>query len=125
MSANKITTEQRQGIFLEALKKNLFVVTAACEQTGIGRTTYYDWMREDPEFRKKVEEVGEIQIDFVETQLLKKIKEGDGQSIIFYLKTKGRKKGYVENVDVTTNGKDITEIKLIRVEKPDNNLESE
>lgn len=115
MSANINTTEQKKIIFLDALKKNLNVVTAACETTGIGRTTFYDWCKNDDDFKNKVDEIGDVQFDFVETQLLKKIKEGSEGSIIFYLKTKGKKKGYGQNLDITSDGNSISEIKLIHI----------
>jgi hypothetical protein len=112
----KTRVAQKKEIFLEALKRNLNVITAACEQTGFGRQTFYNWCDKDPEFRRRVDELNDIQFDFVETQLLKKIKEGSEASIIFYMKTKGKKKGYGDNLDITTNGGAITEIKLTRVE---------
>lgn len=113
MSANKNTTEQKKIIFLDALKKNLNVVTAACEQTGVGRTTFYEWMKTDAEFKKKVEEVDEIQTDFVETQLLKKIKEGSERSILFYMRYKAKKRGYTDSLDITSGGEKLGgEIKI-------------
>lgn len=111
-------TAQRQQIFLEALKKNLYVITAACEQTGIPRRTYYDWMKYDQEFKSKVEEVEEMQIEFAETQLLKKIKEGSEKAIIFFLRTKGRKKGYGENLSVD-GSLDINKITFEVITKKD------
>jgi hypothetical protein len=115
MSFNKNTTEQRNAIFLDALKKNLYVVTAACEQSGVGRTTFYEWMKSDEDFKRRVEEIEEIQTDFVETQLLKKIKEGSERSILFYMRYKGRKRGYSDSVDITTGGEKIKndQIKII------------
>ena len=112
MSTNKYTTEQRKIIFLEALKKNLNVITAACEASGVSRARYYEWMKIDPDFKAKVEEVNDIQFDFVETQLLKKIKDGSETSIIFFLKTKGRRRGYGDNLDITTGGDKLTDIKI-------------
>lgn len=122
MSANKKTTAARKSMFLEALKKSLFIITAACEATGIKRTMYYDWIKNDPEFKRDVENLEEMQIDFVETQLLKRIKEGSDSSIQFYLKTKGKKAGFGTQIDLTTNGEsinNITTIKLIEIKKND------
>ena len=120
MSANKKTTEARKSIFLEALKKNLFIVTSACEATGIKRQMYYDWIKNDPQFKLDVDNLEDMQIDFVETQLLKRIKEGSDSSIQFYLKTKGKRAGFGTQIDVTTNGEsinNITTIKLIEIKK--------
>lgn len=117
MSANESTNRQNKKKFIEALKANLFVVQRAVEQTGIARSSHYKWLKEDEEYKREIEEIGEIQFDFVETQLLKKIKDGDSQSILFYLKTKGKKFGYGENLDITSGGDKITEIKLIEIVK--------
>lgn len=126
MSANKNTTEQKKTIFIEALRKNLFVVSAACEQTGVGRTTFYEWMKTDEDFKRRVEEVEEIQTDFVETQLLKKIKEGSERSILFYMRYKAKKRGYTESLDITSAGEKIggeIKIKFIDGNKSDESPE--
>jgi hypothetical protein len=120
MSHTPNTTEQRKEIFLEALKKNLNIITAACEQSGVPRGTYYDWMKYDKEFRKKVDEIQEIQTDFVESQLLKKIKEGSEKSILFYMRFRGKKRGYTDSIDITTNGENLNHIQIeIINKKPD------
>ena len=38
-------TEHHKKAILEALEKSLGVVTTACKKVGIGRTTFYEWMR--------------------------------------------------------------------------------
>lgn len=70
------------------------IVAAACEAAGISRGTFYRWCREDPEFKEQVDAVQETQIDYVESKLLKNITAGDTTAIIFYLKTKGKSRGY-------------------------------
>lgn len=100
---------------LIALKKHLGNVTYSCEEVGISRDTFYRWLREDEEFKRDVESVNDIQIDFVENKLMQKIKEGSDAAIIFFMKHKGRGRGYSDSLDITTNGKDITSIKLIEI----------
>ena len=98
-SMNK--TEQHKKAVLEALEKSLGVVTTACKIAGIGRTQYYTWLKEDEEFKKAVEDVENITLDFAESQLHQQIKEGSTAATIFYLKTKGSKRGYIEKQDIT------------------------
>jgi len=81
---------------IEALKQSLGIVTTACKNVGISRETYYKWMREDDEFRQQVDDIGDIALDFAESQLHKQMKDGSTSATIFYLKTKGRKRGYIE-----------------------------
>jgi hypothetical protein len=100
---------------LIALEKHLGIVTAACKEVGISRDSYYDYYNDDPEFRRKVDDINEIAIDFTESQLFKQIKSGSERSILFFMKYKGRKRGYTDSVDITSGGKAITEIKLIQI----------
>lgn len=104
---------------LIALEKHLGIVTAACKEVGISRDSYYDYYNTDPEFRRQVDDINEIVIDFAETQLYKKIKQGSERSILFLMKYKGKKRGYTDSIDVTSGGKSITEIKLIQIKNRD------
>lgn len=72
------------------------IIATACEAIGIGRSTYYRWYNADPDFRERVDEVTETQVDFVESKLMQAINAGDTTATIFYLKTKGKKRGYNE-----------------------------
>jgi hypothetical protein len=107
----RMTTGLKKKIFLAAYDKSLGNVSGSCLQVGIHRQTFYDWMNKDPAFKNKVEETNEKQIDFVESQLLKNIQSADTTSIIFFLKTKGKARGYKEkfemDVDLKSDGKPI------------------
>ena len=98
---------------IESLRSTLGVVTSACKQAGIARSTHYGWIKDDEEYAKEVEDVQDIALDFAETQLHKQIQDGEVSSTIFYLKTKGKKRGYVERTEIAgVDDKDIT-IKVI------------
>lgn len=101
---------QRKRAMLTALRKCLGIVTQACEMSGISRPTHYEWLKNDPKYRAEVESLADIALDFGESRLLKQIAEGNHVSTIFFLKTKGRGRGYIErkDVDVTTQGEKIT-----------------
>ena len=100
---------------LEALKETQGLIYHACKKAGnISRSTYYRYVKEDKEFAKAVEEIKEAQIDYVEGQLIKNISKGKEASTIFYLKSKAKHRGYAEksNLDITSGGKNIKEIKI-------------
>ena len=101
-------THTRKIAMLQALEKTLGVVTSAAKQIGIDRTTHYNWLKEDEEYKRAVESIEDIALDFAESQLHKQIQNGEVSSTIFYLKTKGKKRGYVERQELTgEDGKPI------------------
>lgn len=89
---------------LEALEKSLGVVTTACKSVGISRKTYYQYLKEDADFANDVKEIENVSLDFAESQLHKQIQEGSTAATIFLLKTKGKKRGYVERQEVEHQG---------------------
>jgi RNA binding exosome subunit len=105
------TNKNKENVLI-ALKKHLGVVKYACEEAGISRKTFYVYCQ-DPEFKKQVEMVDEMTIDFVEHKLLKKINEESEKSIHFYLRFKGKNRGYSDSVDITSGGdKILTDINI-------------
>ena len=89
---------------LKALEKSLGVVTTACKFVDISRETHYRWLREDEEYKEAVESISDIAIDFAESKLHDSIENGSDTAIIFYLKTKGKKRGYVERQEIEQSG---------------------
>lgn len=103
---------------VEALKKSLGIVSTACQSVDISRQTHYRWLSEDADYKSQVEDISEDAIDFVESKLHEKIdgimvqsKNTRGEevvytqppsdtAIIFYLKTKAKKRGYIERQEI-------------------------
>lgn len=109
---NLTKTDILKANLLKALEKSLGVVTSACRNCECSRETFYKYVREDPEFKKAVDDIENIAIDFVETQLHVNISKGKEASAIFYLKTKGKKRGYFEMIQT----EDITDREPVQVE---------
>jgi len=86
----------KKKAFIEVLRNNAGNIKLSCEKAGIGRTTYYNWIDDDKDFEKEVSNVNEELVDFAESQLMKKIQDGNLTAIIFFLKTKGQTRGYIE-----------------------------
>lgn len=94
------STEDKKKKFMVAFKECKAIVTVSCITTGISRQTFYNWMENDEAFKLEVEDARELQIDFVESKLLDMIEAGDTTAIIFYLKTRGKNRGYNEKIAI-------------------------
>lgn len=86
---------------IDALEKSLGIVTTACRQVGIARSTHYQWMVDDEQYKASVDSIADIALDFAESKLHKSIENGSDTACIFYLKTKGKKRGYIERNEIT------------------------
>ena len=86
---------------LEALEKSLGVVTTACKIVDCNRSTFYKYYNNDQDFKSSVDELQNLTLDFAESQLHQQIKDGNTTATIFYLKTKGKKRGYIERQEIT------------------------
>jgi len=117
-SKNEYGLEGKQKHMYDALYASLGNVSAAVKQTGIGRTTHYKWYHEDENYKQAVDELDTVTLDFVEDKLLKKIKNGDRTCIIFFLKTKGKQRGYVEKQEHEHSG-NMNQDSTVRVEMVD------
>lgn len=100
------SAKKRKSVFLEVLRKKAGNISEACKAINIDRKTYWHWRKKDPVFLEQCEEVQENLIDFAESKLLQGIQEGNTTLIIFFLKTKAKHRGYVENSELYKN-KDI------------------
>jgi hypothetical protein len=91
---------KKKKTFLAALDLSAGNISAACRKAGVSRFTYYGWIDEDEAFARAVHEIEEAEIDFTETALKQQIREGNITAIIFYLKTRGKERGYVERTEI-------------------------
>jgi predicted ArsR family transcriptional regulator len=110
----KITISERQAKdkleIIEQLKK-MPIVQAACQRTGIGRTTYYKWRQNDKDFEKAADEAiregVSVVNDLAESQLLSAIKDRNMTAIIYWLKNNNP--AFAEKLQVTAEINKITE----------------
>jgi len=105
-------TRERKQKMIEALRKSLGVVTTAARNVGIDRTTHYDWYNKDSRYKKKVDDIQNIALDFAESSLFKQMKENNTAATIFFLKTKGKRRGYIEKQQVEHSGESGVTINL-------------
>ena len=96
--------DMNKRLMINALEKTLGVVTSACKIVGIARSTHYNWYDNDRDYRDAVDDISNIALDFAESKLHEMIKDKDTTATIFYLKTKGKKRGYIERNEIDHNG---------------------
>jgi hypothetical protein len=100
MSLTELTPKKTM---LDALERSLGIVSTACEKAGISRQTHYNWLKDDPEYKEAVRAIEERTIDFAESHLHALIKDKNPAATIFFLKTKGKNRGYVERQEIEIN----------------------
>ena len=98
--------------FIIAYKENFGNITIACESAGVGRGQYKAWCEKDPEFRQRLAEIEpeEIMLDFGEHKLMERVAKGDTLATMFLLKTKGKRRGYIERQEVAHEGDVVKQI---------------
>lgn len=98
-------TAKNKAKFLEIYAKQLCNITKTCRAIGIDRITFYRWYENDAKFHQAVDDLENVRLDFAEDMLNIKMQQGDSTAIIFFLKTKGKHRGYVEKVIQDVNVK--------------------
>ena len=85
---------------LEEIGRNDGFKTVACKTLGVPLSTFYGWMDEDPDFKRAVENAvtacREYRDDEAERRLFENVKNGDTAAVIFYNKTRNKRRGYTE-----------------------------
>jgi len=94
------TLSLKQQQFLLALQHHIGIVSKAALETGTSRATHYEWMDTDENYAAAVRELKNVALDFGETCLQDAMKAGQPSAIIFFLKTQGKERGYVERSEV-------------------------
>ena len=85
---------------VEAMHNSLGIVTDACKIVNLSRKTYYEYYNTDTEFKKAIDQIPDMVLDFAESQLHKLVREGNVAATLFLLKTKGKKRGYIERQEI-------------------------
>lgn len=89
----------KQKNMLAALTANMGNVSKACKAAAVSRAVHYQWINSSEEYREAVEDSKEEILDFAESALHKLIESGNVTATIFFLKTIGKGRGYVEKLE--------------------------
>jgi hypothetical protein len=101
------------SVIEKAIVKAYGNLSAASKSLGVDRVTLYKWIEQDG-LEQAVVEGRNSRLDFVEGKLDQKIDGGDTTAIIFFLKTQGKSRGYVERQEITgADGKKVFEVTIV------------
>ena len=73
---------------LKALESSLGVVTTACKQANIPRSTFYKWLKNDEEFAEQVKDVELMANDFIKSKYFECVNDRIPSVIIHAAKTR-------------------------------------
>ena len=73
---------------LKALESSLGVVTTALKNTDLSRTNFYKWLKEDEQFARQVQEIENIQKDFIKSKYYECVSDKIPSVVIHAAKTK-------------------------------------
>jgi hypothetical protein len=99
---------------LALVEPNKGNVAAIARKLGVSRGTVWNRCQESPTLMRALDDAREAMIDNAESVLYKKVLEGSTPELLFFLKTQGRNRGYVERQELT--GKDGGAIEVSWVE---------
>jgi hypothetical protein len=99
--------------YVQAINDASGLITVAARRLNVApRPQLYKARQKHPQIAQAIEDARERMTDLAEGKLYSKINEGDMTAIIFYLKTQGKKRGYVERQEIeaqVTQGRFMTQ----------------
>lgn len=97
----------------DALRASGGFVTHAAAMLGISWPALSERVRKNARLQRVLEEAKEQHLDLAETQLISSVKRGKAWAVCFYLKCKGKSRGYIEKqqIDATVDNKEPLVIK--------------
>lgn len=109
MRGRTIRTLENRGKFLEALAASAGNVSVACHAIGIGRTSAYDWKREDLEFSVLWDDIIEKTTDALEQEIYRRAHDGVEKPVFYQGEECGRVKEH----------SDVLAMFILKARKPD------
>lgn len=109
MKSKRFTIQQIEDALYEAHGMQ----TYAAQLLGITYQAIWQRIKKSERLQVVLKETIEKNLDRAELKLMQKINEGEQTSIIFYLKCKGKKRGYIERIEKEVIGEQNINLKVI------------
>jgi len=88
----------------KAIKESKGFLSIAAEKLGCTYQTVSNYINRHSTLRDVMDAINERHVDLSENKLISQINEGNITAIIFHLRCKGKKRGYVEKSEVEHTG---------------------
>jgi hypothetical protein len=114
----RLSTSLKKKAILERLIETRGIIGKSCIEVGISRTMFWEWLKKDPKFKEAYNEILEQKVDWAETHLDDIIKDKNLGATTWFLKNKGKHRGWSDKteVDQTVNINQPIEIKIVKPE---------
>lgn len=86
--------------FLAAIDGSKGFISTIADNMGCAFTTVYQWQKKNKAVKDAIEDERIRGLDFAEGQLFTLMKEKNVAAVIFYLKTQGKGRGYIEKQEI-------------------------
>ena len=93
---SSLRIKKMKELFIENYSKTLHI-SNSCKAAGYSRPTHYTYYENDMIYREKIDEAKEAFIDGVEDELYKLISKGQFSAIQYFLKSKGKSRGWADD----------------------------
>lgn len=107
---------------IEALNTTSGLVHLGADRLGCSPSTVYRYAERYPAVREAIEHHKGRRLDAAEASLWAAVQRGEAWAVIFYLKTQGKHRGYVERQEVTGTAGGAVRLSFIEfraTEEPD------
>ena len=71
-------------------RMDYYSIRKSCKESGVGKSTFYRWLKECPGFKKEVDKIKERK----KNDPFKQIKKGNAKASLKFLKKYGKSRGY-------------------------------
>lgn len=99
---------------IKAVKESKGMLSAAADKLGVDYTTLWRYSKKYPAVQEAIDNQREAVTDIAELKLFQSIRRGEAWAVCFYLKTQGKRRGYVERMEHT--GKDGNPLEVEEVD---------
>jgi len=98
---NEKGTKARQYLFLYALVSHSFNASEACRAIMVPKSKLDEWREKDLDFNRLVDEIEWHKGNFFESRLVKLVRQGEPNAVLFANKTFNKRRGYTGDQDAT------------------------